>query len=362
MNKTAVPFFSIIVPIYNNEKDIEKCILSILAQTYKEYEVILVDDRSTDKSSRICDYFAYVDERIQVIHRKKNGGAAAARNEGLSYAKGKFVCFVDGDDWIAEELLEKAYRKLDGESSLDMFVFCYIKVQKDGRYDKRQLQIADGIYEKGRLIKEIYPSMICKVGRAIQSGIDSGSLCDKIIRRELLIKHYCKDTTLFRGEDSVCAWECMYYARSIYFSEAGMYFYNCMEHNFNKRKYHPDLYENNKAVAAYLRLHLCAEKDFQIERQINALEFRGMVDVIRQEIDCFHFIWNAAGFLHKKCRNVTNICSGNGLPLNARLYILLINRRCFMLLLAGVFMRYCINALFRTLQNLFQLRSNNYRF
>lgn len=351
MNKTMVPFFSVIVPVYNNEKDIGRCVSSILAQTYREFEVILVDDGSTDKSSWICDYFADEDDRIQVIHRKENGGTAAARNEGLFHARGKFVYFVDGDDWIAEELLEKASRKLDGQNSPDMFVFCYVRVQENGRYDKRQLKIKDGLYKKEKLIKEIYPNMICRVGRTIQPGIDSGSLCDKIIRRELLKKHYCKNTNLFRGEDSVCSWECMYYARSVYFSKSGMYFYNRMDLNSNTKKYYADLYENNKAIAVYLRLHLHAEKNFQIERQINALEFRGMVGVIHQEIDYFHFICSAATFLKEKCKDETEICSGNGLPLSARLYILLINRKCFKFLLLCILMRYCIDFTFRMLKD-----------
>lgn len=351
MSKSKAPFFSVIVPVYNNENDLEKCIESILSQTYKNFELILVNDGSTDKSPQICEKFADKDNRVKVIHRKKNGGAAAARNDGLFHAEGRYVYHVDGDDWIAGELLEVARQKLDREDAPDMFVFCYVKVQENGWEDKRQLKVKDGIYKKEKLIKKVYPNMICRVGRTIQNGIDSGSLCDKIIRRELLKKHYCKDTALFRGEDSVCSWECMYYARSIYFSESGMYFYNRTNLNSNTKKYHADLYENNKAIAAYLRFHLHAERDFQIERQINALEFRGMVGVIHQEIDYFHFICSAATFLKEKCKDETEICSGNGLPLSARLYIMLINRKCFKFLLLCILMRYCMDFVFRMLKD-----------
>ena len=83
MCNKATPFFSVIVPVYNNEVDLEKCVFSILKQSCKDFELILVDDGSTDRSPQICDEFADRDSRVKVIHRRKNGGAAAARNEGL---------------------------------------------------------------------------------------------------------------------------------------------------------------------------------------------------------------------------------------------------------------------------------------
>lgn len=96
---------SVIVAVYNIEKYIAKCIDSIQRQTYSNLEIILVDDGSTDTSGAICDSFAEKDNRIIVIHRK-NGGLSAARNSGLEIAKGEFIAFVDGDDWIEEGMYE----------------------------------------------------------------------------------------------------------------------------------------------------------------------------------------------------------------------------------------------------------------
>lgn len=96
---------SIIVPVYNCEKYIEKCINSILRQTFSDFELILVDDGSNDSSAKICDDFSQQDSRIIVIH-KKNGGAASARNCGLDAACGRFVAFVDGDDMIHPKMME----------------------------------------------------------------------------------------------------------------------------------------------------------------------------------------------------------------------------------------------------------------
>ena len=96
---------SIIVPIYNIEGYIRECVGSILAQTYPDFELILVDDGSPDNCGRICDEYAEKDVRIKVIH-KENGGLTSARNAGLSVAKGDWIMHVDGDDWIEPDMIE----------------------------------------------------------------------------------------------------------------------------------------------------------------------------------------------------------------------------------------------------------------
>lgn len=102
---------SVIVPVYNVEQYLPSCIDSILCQTYKKLEILLVDDGSTDGCPRICDAYAERDERIRVMH-KRNGGVAETRNMGLDLAKGSFLCFVDADDSIDESYVETLYRML----------------------------------------------------------------------------------------------------------------------------------------------------------------------------------------------------------------------------------------------------------
>lgn len=102
------PLISIIVPVYNVEKYLSKCLESIINQTYKNLEIILVDDGSTDKSGIICDKYIEKDNRIRIIH-KNNGGLSDARNKGLDMAKGEYVGFVDSDDFIAEDMYECLY-------------------------------------------------------------------------------------------------------------------------------------------------------------------------------------------------------------------------------------------------------------
>ncbi len=99
------PLVSVIVPIYNVEKYLKKCIESIIRQTYQQLEIILVDDGSTDSSPQICDEFLKLDDRIKVIH-KKNGGLSDARNAGLDIAKGDYYAFIDSDDYISIDNIE----------------------------------------------------------------------------------------------------------------------------------------------------------------------------------------------------------------------------------------------------------------
>ncbi|GBU24704.1 hypothetical protein R83H12_01338 [Fibrobacteria bacterium R8-3-H12] len=107
-----LPLVSVIVPVYNVEPYIRKCVDSILAQSYRNLEIILVDDGSPDNCEKICDEYAANNPNIIVLH-KKNGGLSDARNAGLDIAKGEFICFVDSDDWCEREMLQTAFEAME---------------------------------------------------------------------------------------------------------------------------------------------------------------------------------------------------------------------------------------------------------
>lgn len=117
---------SIIIPVYNVEKYLEKCVESVINQTYKNIEIILVDDGSTDNSGKICDELSKKDERIKLIH-KTNGGLSDARNAGLKIAKGNYIGFVDSDDYIKEDMFETLYN-LNEEHSSDISIVSYYEL------------------------------------------------------------------------------------------------------------------------------------------------------------------------------------------------------------------------------------------
>ena len=150
--------YSVIVPIYKVEKYLEKCITSILNQSFTDFELILVDDGSPDSCPQICDNFALKDSRIRVIH-KKNGGLVSARNIGIQAAKGDYICYVDGDDWIHKDMLSEIYKDSIQKYSPDMIIFGIVKLFAN-RKEEIFTDLDDGIYKKEQLIKDIYPYMM----------------------------------------------------------------------------------------------------------------------------------------------------------------------------------------------------------
>lgn len=122
---------SVIIPVYNIEKYIEKCITSVINQTYEKLQIILIDDGSTDKSGLICDEFAARDDRIIVIH-KENGGLSSARNAGLDIARGEYIGFVDGDDYIDKGMYEYLYNLVINYGA-DISICGYVSVE-NGHY------------------------------------------------------------------------------------------------------------------------------------------------------------------------------------------------------------------------------------
>ncbi len=127
----TAPKISIIVPVYNMEKYLHQCVDSILAQTFKDFELLLIDDGSKDSSPKICDDYAAADSRVRVIH-KENGGLSDTRNLGISMAKAPLVGFVDSDDWIDPDMYEVLYDTLvDNDADISMCGHYYTYVHRE---------------------------------------------------------------------------------------------------------------------------------------------------------------------------------------------------------------------------------------
>ena len=121
---------SVIVPVYNCEAYITQCIESVLRQTFRDFELILVDDGSKDKSPEICERYALRDSRIKVIHKPNGGGAGEARNVGLDSASSPFISFIDSDDWIKADMLEKLWAAQQRDDS-DLVICGYRRERND---------------------------------------------------------------------------------------------------------------------------------------------------------------------------------------------------------------------------------------
>ena len=163
---------SIIVPVYNVEKYIEKCIQSLLNQTYKNIQIILIDDGSTDSSGKICDRYAEKDSRIKVIH-KENGGLSSARNAGICVADGDYITFVDGDDFVHQETYELLMKKIT-ESQATIIKMAFNRVNENESLSSEHANF-DCTIRKIR--NEEYIQGICTYKA-------SCSFCDKVFKKE----------------------------------------------------------------------------------------------------------------------------------------------------------------------------------
>ena len=167
MNPENRPLFSVIVPVYKVEKYIHQCVDSILAQSFSDFELILVDDGSPDNCGAICEEYAAKDPRVKVVH-KENGGLSDARNVGLEMATGEYVLFVDSDDWVAPDMYEKMVRRAE-ETGADVVGCDYHMTteqsMKIGRIMPNNTREQTGLMsiEKGKLWVMNPGSMVIKI-------------------------------------------------------------------------------------------------------------------------------------------------------------------------------------------------------
>lgn len=225
------PLLSIIVPVYNVEPYLSQCLDSLLAQDISDYEVILVDDGSTDSSGVICDRCAAENPSFQCIH-KPNGGLPSARKAGYQISRGEYVTFVDSDDWIAPDMY-KIMCRIMTETHADVIVCDHTSVTHNGEVICRT-PFPAGFYDKTRLEQEIYPYMIYS-GSFFQYGI-SPNLWNKAFRRELLGPHlFHVPNDIVVGEDTLASYSCMLEAESIYFIGKSLYYYRSNADSLSRR-------------------------------------------------------------------------------------------------------------------------------
>ena len=274
---------SIIVPIYNVERYLEACIESILSQTYQDFELILIDDGSPDQCGEMCDKYAAQDSRIKVIH-KENQGLGMARNTGLDYATGEFVCFVDSDDWLVPNAVE-----------------CWIGAQKKYNADIVMCNYQKRNNEKEVLYRyEIRNRECCYQGKEIEQEIFWPMIGQESMVREDFTINMCVWTNLYRrglieNEQIRFLSEREYLSEDICFNlqylpsckvavmiPESLYYYRYNPTSLTS-KYKGDEYQ--KAVALYNKVQLWAKqakyaefKEFRVERffltKVRELMFR----------------------------------------------------------------------------------------
>ncbi len=215
---------SVVVPVHNAELYLEECIESILQQSFKDLELVLVDDGSTDDSGRICDQYALRDERVKVIH-KENEGVAKACRIGIEDAAGKYLLFVDSDDWIDLDMVEQLYYVAE-KYGTDV-VLCHFMRESGDKSTKRKMHLlSEGVYDREKMAQIIFPELISDgtfEGRIVAADTRGARLFRKDIVTNNMV-FYRDDLTT--GEDYVLALPAILDARLLYaFSDYYPYHY-----------------------------------------------------------------------------------------------------------------------------------------
>lgn len=229
--------FSIIVPVYNVESYLKKCIDSLINQTNKDYELILVDDGSVDSSGEICDDYAGKYDFVRVIHKKNEGLAATWMHDGLDVAHGDYVGSIDSDDWVDLNLLDKITEVIDKDNP-EIIVYGYKNVSAEGEKDNI-ITARDGYYNTEQIEDEIIPRLI-NVGGFQNRNCIYLSRVNKFIKRELLVRNkQYYDSRFSFGEDNFWTIPNVLLANSLYvFSDWYPYSYrinpSSTTHSYNE--------------------------------------------------------------------------------------------------------------------------------
>lgn len=281
MLKNTLDLISIIVPMYNAEKTIEKCISSVQASIYKNIEILLVDDGSKDNTVRICKEIQKKDSRV-VLYTKENGGAGETRTFGLKKANGKYVGFVDSDDWIEPEMYARLYETIE-KNKLDVCFCGHSCWESDKKTSEDNIRFVKDIYEKEEIVEQLlhncvwFPTSFMKENAlaAVWKGLYSMNL----IKKNSL--EFLNERVIY-SEDSIFNFEVLRRAGRVGFVRGCMYNYAYFSNSLSNT--HDERYE--KLDKWYEYIWECCKKN-GIEQYVipylNAQylkEFRGDINRI----------------------------------------------------------------------------------
>lgn len=250
---------SIIVPVYNVETYLRDCVESICKQTYKNLEIILINDGSSDCSGRICDELAKKDARIQVIH-KKNEGVSVARNIGLESAQGQYIGFIDSDDLCESMLYEKLHTAIV-ETKADISL-CGFSVFSDDFKEKRKEPLNSGYYSKKEITNKIIRQMVGTPAKKPKCAPIMGSLCRCLFKSEIIkMPTPIQMKKIKMAEDLLFDIEYLCRCESAVVIEDSLYNYRQFAES-SSRKYITDLYFNISEQMNLMKAVLCENHIF----------------------------------------------------------------------------------------------------
>lgn len=312
---------SIIVPVYRVERYLRKCLDSLISQTYKNIEIILVDDGSPDNCPQICDEYAQSDSRIKVIHQA-NQGPSAARNTGISNISGDYVIFVDSDDWISQETCERAVATIK-EQNVDIVFWSYVRERGD-RSLSRYIYNQDVLFDEVAF-KELFLRLLGKTNSP--ESLDAlSSVCNKMYKAKLITeKIKFVDTKHIGNEDLLYNAQVFLLAKSAYYLHETFYHYRRDNLSSFTKGYKKDHLIKRKALFYALKNTLTKEHS---QEYYDAIEKRIALDILGQSLN----IINSGGTMREKNRLMRSVLydevykhalrklSIKGLPIHWKVY------------------------------------------
>ena len=248
--------FSVIVPIYKVEKYLERCIESVLSQTFSDFELILVDDGSPDNCPEICDEYAKKDNRITVIH-KQNGGLVSARQAGIKIAKGEYIFNLDADDAVENDALESAFEIIKSTDA-DIVSFSHKYYVNGQKGEEVHDILAEGLYERSDIESKIFPVLLSDVNMKNALYFVWG----RAFRRELVLPNELNvSTKITIGEDVMCVVPTFLQANRVYVSHNPVYLYTIRDDSMSVSSFTRQINQLNVLMKELTQLDISKIKD-----------------------------------------------------------------------------------------------------
>lgn len=258
---------TVIVPVYKTEAYLDRCVESILGQTYEDLEVLLIDDGSPDGCPALCDRWAERDSRVRVVH-KENGGLGMARNTGLDQARGEYICFVDSDDTIAAETVARGYA-LAKETGAEVVLWGMVDVGLSGKILARKVpRLPKSIYRGREVREELLPELLGPDPETGRSAHIFRNLGGCMISHDLIQRLHWRvpSERELISEDSYALLDLLGYAQSVAVLPEAFYGYFCENPNSLTHAYREDRFEKIKKLY-FACVELCRERNYPAQAQ-----------------------------------------------------------------------------------------------
>lgn len=299
---------SVIIPVYKVEEFLDRCVQSVINQTHKNIEIILVNDGSPDRCPEMCDEYAKQDSRIKVVH-KQNGGLSSARNAGLSEANGNFIFFLDSDDWLDLHSIQALY-DLIIEHNCDFVRYCPMYAGRkdipDGTAynDGKARKVAPGYYDRARIEKEIFPRLIA-TDKITQGAIVSA--CRSFYNHDFLKRNnlWFYDNVRY-GEDMIFSANVVYRANSFYYLDGPNFYHYFFNSASIAKSFKPDRFDVSKKIIEYFERDFSDCTDIDYEKQLALLK---MFLVLSALADRHHIenVKERESFIRKICTDPVTV-------------------------------------------------------